>query len=117
MSILVRDMKMPNRCFECIFLTTYPNFFCLAGKRDLCAEHSINISRPDWCPLIEVKSPHGDLIDRDETIKAIGGRPHVGIGINDDDDEFDSGMSCQWWHDTGTIKDMPAIIKAKGSDT
>ena len=62
MSILIRDMTMPNRCFECIFLATVPNFFCLAGKRDLCAEHGINISRPDWCPLIELP-PHGRLID------------------------------------------------------
>ena len=63
MSILIQGMAMPNRCFECIFLTTVPNFFCLAGKRDLCAEHGINISRPNWCPLIEVKTPHGRLID------------------------------------------------------
>ena len=65
MSILIRDMTMPNRCFECIFLATVPNFFCLAGKRDLCAEHGINISRPDWCPLIELP-PHGRLGDLDK---------------------------------------------------
>ena len=63
MSILIKGMEMPNRCFECIFLTTVPNFFCLAGKRDLCAEHGINISRPDWCPLVEIPTPHGRLID------------------------------------------------------
>ena len=63
MSVLIKGMKMPNRCFECIFLTTAPSFFCLAGKMDLCAEHGINISRPDCCPLIEVQSPHGRLID------------------------------------------------------
>ena len=65
MSILIRGMEMPKRCFECIFLTTVPNFFCLAGKRDLCAEHGINISRPDWCPLIELP-PHGRLGDLDK---------------------------------------------------
>ncbi len=67
MSILIKGMEMPKRCFECIFLTTVPNFFCLAGKRDLCAEHGINISRPDWCPLIEVP-PHGRLVDIDKMI-------------------------------------------------
>ena len=66
MSVLIRGMEMPNRCFECIFLTTVPNFFCLAGKRDLCAEHGINISRPDWCPLVEIPTPHGRLIDADK---------------------------------------------------
>ena len=63
MSVLIKGMEMPKRCFGCIFLTTVPNFFCLAGKRDLCAEHGINISRPDWCPLVEVKTQHGRLID------------------------------------------------------
>jgi len=71
MSVFVKGMEMPNRCFECIFLTTAPNFFCLAGKRDLCAEHGINISRPDWCPLVDVKTPHGRLIDADELMKDI----------------------------------------------
>ena len=66
MSILIQGMAMPNRCFECIFLTTVPNFFCLAGKRDLCAEHGINISNPDWCPLVEIPTPHGRLIDADK---------------------------------------------------
>lgn len=66
MSILIKGMEMPNRCFECIFLTTVPSFFCLAGKRDLCAEHGINISRPDWCPLIEIPTPHGRLGDLDK---------------------------------------------------
>ena len=64
MSILIKGIDMPKRCFECIFLTTVSNFFCLAGKRDLCAEHGINISRPDWCPLIDLP-PHGRLIDAD----------------------------------------------------
>ena len=66
--ILIKGRKMPNRCFECIFLTTVPNFFCLAGKRDLCAEHGINISRPDWCPLVEVPTPHGRLVDLDKMV-------------------------------------------------
>ena len=68
MSILIRGMEMPKRCFECIFLTTVPNFFCLAGKRDLCAEHGINTSRPDGCPLVELPEKHGDLVDRDELL-------------------------------------------------
>jgi len=26
--------------------------------------------RPDWCPLVEVKEFHSDLIEREEAIKA-----------------------------------------------
>ena len=25
--------------------------------------------RPDWCPIVEVKEPHGRLIDADKTIR------------------------------------------------
>ena len=37
-------------------------------NKDLRREHGINISRPDWCPLVEVKTPHGDLVDRSELL-------------------------------------------------
>lgn len=109
MSILIKKMEMPKGCWACPFAVG-KHYECLFTKK------SYNwglTTRPSDCPLVEVPTPHGDLIDRNETIKAIGGRPHVGIGINDDDDEFDSGMSCQWGHDTGAIKDMPAIIEAE----
>jgi hypothetical protein len=36
------------------------------------------MTRPDWCPLVEVKEPHGRLIDADrataESIKGTGKR-------------------------------------------
>lgn len=117
MSILVRGMDLPTSCGNCHLRKSNKNrVWCSVVGKYICFETEF-FGRLNDCPLIEVESPHGDLIDRNETIKAIGGRPHVGIGINDDDDEFESGMSCQWGHDTGTIKDMPAIIKAEGSDT
>ena len=100
MSILIRDMTMPNRCFECIFLTTVPNFFCLAGKRDLCAEHGINISRPDWCPLIDIPTPHGRLGDLDELKTAFP--------------ICDNSMDIKIASVRATINHAPTIIEAEG---
>ena len=121
MSVLIKGMEMPKGCFFCpMRIKIDPDTIrCLATGNDFEETLAGTIERRNNgnCPLIEIPTPHGDLIDRDEVIKAIGRRPHVGIGINDDDDEFDSGMSCQWGHDTGTIKDMPAIIEAEGRDT
>ena len=114
MSILIKklfgkDMPMPQEGYIDVRLHFW------RGKFE-CATMQTGES-PFYATFdVEEVPPHGDLIDRDETVKAIGGRPHVGIGINDDDDEFESGMSCQWGRDTGTIKDMPAIIKAEGSE-
>ena len=96
--VLIKGMVMPNRCFECIFLTTVPNFFCLAGKRDLCVEHGINISRPDWCPLVEV-SPHSDLIDRDALITEVMDR------------DLDHLQRDDWKEIIQIVEDAPAIIE------
>lgn len=104
MSVLIMGMGMPNRCFECIFLTTVPNFFCLAGKRDLCAEHGINISRPDWCPLIEVQSPHGDLVDRDALMTEVM------------DSDLDHLQRDDWKEVIQIVADAPTIIEAEGGE-
>lgn len=104
MSILIRDMTMPNRCFECIFLTTVPNFFCLAGKRDLCAEHGININRPDWCPLVEIPTPHGRLVD----IKSVEDRKFTTV-----DNEYE-----RWWNGAldSVVDNAPTVIEAEGNE-
>lgn len=62
-SIIIKGMEMPKRCFECPCLgEMFGYFVCLITTKDLRAEHGINISRPEWCPLIELP-PHGRLID------------------------------------------------------
>ena len=101
MSILIRGMEKPKRCFECIFLTTVPNFFCLAGKRDLCAEHGINISRPDCCPLVEIPTPHGRLID----IKSVEYGKFTTVG-----NEYQ-----RWWNGAleSVIDNAPTVIEVE----
>lgn len=64
MSIIVRNMEMPKRCFDCPCCWAVGHFECLLAKKDLRKEHGINIIRPNWCPLVEIP-PHGRLIDAD----------------------------------------------------
>lgn len=74
-SVLVRGMDMPKICNECDFCTY------VEKDRDVWCTSTIRIikrgitrpeyeyqdlPRPDWCPLVEVKTPHDYLIDRDE---------------------------------------------------
>jgi hypothetical protein len=103
MSVLIKGMEMPNRCFKCIFLTTAPSFFCLAGKKDLCAEHGINISRPDWCPLIELP-PHGRLGDLDKLMTEFM------------DSDLDHLQRDDWKEVIQIVADAPTIIEAEGSE-
>ena len=60
MSILIK-IEMPKGCWACPFAVS-KHYECLFTKK------SYNwglTTRPSDCPLIEVKSPHGRLIDAD----------------------------------------------------
>lgn len=60
MSILIKGMEMPKNCDKCGFQSA--SRFCNAMSYNFC-ERTDDIGRPDWCPLIEVHTPHGRLID------------------------------------------------------
>lgn len=82
MSVLIKGMQMPKNCKECPFL--YDGNACYAmnlpisqflplvcnGSTD---EYPLNEfpyceKRVDWCPLVEVPTPHGSLIDADALV-------------------------------------------------
>lgn len=69
MSYIV-PQKMPLRCFECghISSSTMDGYSCKIARKSLTSEHGINIRRPDWCPLVEIPTPHGRLVDIDKMI-------------------------------------------------
>ena len=54
MSVLIRGMEMPERCGMC---------FLRVGD---CKQRIYMEQRPKACPLIEIPTPHGRLIDADE---------------------------------------------------
>ena len=69
MSVLNKGMKMPENCIKC------PMQFggmCYVMPAEVdesrvasTVEEALKQGKPDWCPLIEISEPHGDLIDRD----------------------------------------------------
>ena len=64
MSVLIKDMEMPQKCGQCkLFHAEHPTH-CMAveGHRTVGAPYGM--PRPDWCPLVEVEA-HGRLIDVD----------------------------------------------------
>lgn len=63
MSVLVKGMKMPENCKECMSSDLRTTIKCTewteisAGRRE---------NERAWsCPLVELPEKHGDLIDRD----------------------------------------------------
>ena len=57
MSVLIRGMEMPNNCSECkLFCTENFQAWCqLTDRDDILLD-----DRPEWCPLVEIKAPHGE---------------------------------------------------------
>ena len=78
MSVIVKGMEMPESCDKCRFCVN--GFTDEAPVYECGAQSYDNVSvlvesggkpfdfRPDWCPLIEIPTPHGRLIDADKLL-------------------------------------------------
>ena len=66
MSLLIKGMEMPNNCQECVCIND-EYFYCQAVGRQPQDENVVS-RRPDWCPLADVPTPHGRLIDKDKLL-------------------------------------------------
>ena len=60
MSILIKGMEMPKNCEKCNLCDVV---YCNSYR--FCSLDFYRETRAPDCPLIEVPTPHGDLIDRD----------------------------------------------------
>ena len=87
MNVLIRGMQMPKGCIYenyngqteyCPMLNHDDVPFCQFIEDE--PESAIGIDeRPVYCPLIEIKTPHGRLIDADKLIRDIN-KYHVSDG-------------------------------------
>ena len=109
MSILIKGMEMPlhterdgekDTVFQCAIVVHQDNTAELVIRRDP-ANPFANCNEPhiDKCPLVEIPTPHGRLIDADEIEKCV-----------------------HEWYDVGeyvfadTIRDADTIIEAEVSE-
>lgn len=79
MSVLIKDMDVPERCAECRFLEgTTMDGLCHAARKWFDDEYwnwyyfeedDIDDSKPLNCPLVEIP-PHGRLIDENDVLKS-----------------------------------------------
>lgn len=103
-SVLIRGISMPQKCGQCkLFHAEHP-MYCIAveGHRTVGAPYGT--PRPDWCPLIEIPTPHGRLIDGDAYIKMM-------------EEKCDHESSLDEWVlkvCRGGVSIMPTVIEAEG---
>ena len=71
MSILIKDMKMPENCRDCLLCAGQANMdygVCVWCRADGKARDAY--TRQD-CPLVEVPTPHGRLIDESKVLDIV----------------------------------------------
>ena len=123
MSVLIKGMELPKDCPYCkmAYYNASDEFTGCAVVPDKRyamhndAVYAKSTQRPDWCPLVEIPEPHGDLIDRDAF------RADFSMGENCDKcgvvlkrceyDRIYTKMDfCGW------LDDAPTVIKAEGGE-
>ena len=98
--------EIPNRCGRCPCFHAEHPMYCQAVKADknkrIYAPYGEG--RPDWCPLIEIPTPHGRLID----IKSVEYGKFTTVG-----NEYQ-----RWWNGAleSVIDNAPTVIEAEGSE-
>lgn len=91
MSYIVHGVEIPRNCGGC-------------DRKRVCAERIYLLRRPDSCPLEEIKTPHGRLIDA-ETKITIGIKGGLKVTTVD-------RLINEY-----AVKNVPTIIRAEGSET
>jgi hypothetical protein len=96
MSVLIKGMEMPESCENCWF--NFNLFFSRCGLTHNKLKYIGD--KNDDCPLVEIPSKHGDLIDRQELLRLL------------DDSDF-SYNSEAFTVVTEVLESSPTIIEAE----
>lgn len=111
MSVLVKGMKIPTICPKCIFADD-ENSFCRVANKYYCWD-----GKPKWCPLVEVPTPHGRLIDADELQKkfdlAQKSLEQHGQEFSDAFMSTSQEISTEWWAVEQKLEDAKTVIESE----
>ena len=108
-SVIVKGMEMPKNCAYCP-LSEYRNSSILdckqigtVGTASRDTHNVLNRRHPN-CPLIEIPTPHGRLVD----IKSVEDRKFTTV-----DNEYE-----RWWNGAldSVVDNAPTVIEAEGGE-
>ena len=109
MSVFIPGMEMPKDCDHC---DLYSDCWCFALGPDWRKAYNRPFAgkRLDDCPLVEVKTPHGRLIDADAFEDAF-----IRYYLNQERQDHLMFAAVEIkQHLADMIADFPTIIEAKG---
>ena len=115
MTILIKGMKMPENCYQCRFYNS-PCAQCrIIGRTYMNMSNQPSI-RPEWCPVVEVPTPHGRLIDADELKERIAATYYSQEEKDQaprDDIPWMNGCNTKVKEVCGMTDDAPTVIEAE----
>lgn len=110
MSVLIKGMKMPEKCGLCDLFHAESPMHCTVVKGYKTVGAPYGMPRPEWCPLVEVPEKHGRLIDADALIKFVEDR----YEITWESDCYEGGIKDACSDILEKIDTMPTVIEAEG---
>lgn len=110
MSVLIKGMDMPKSCRECPCSSwegsaEKPRSFCHATK-----DHNETTNGREACPLVEVPTPHGRLIDADAHVANI---KEWYCGKCNDNYQGVRCRACEAGDFMDYIEDAPTVIEGE----
>lgn len=126
MSVLIKGMSLPDNCYECPCLRHDSIDGINAYQCNLTLNTYDDNTQKMWtardedCPLVEVHTPHGRLIDADELLKEMNLAIAMMSGMMKTMDAEDDGelqMELKAYRDIRDgIKGEPVVIEAEGGE-
>ena len=112
MSVIIKGMKMPDRCLDCPFMISRDNDDCILQSG---VANELAVTWDDLksgCPLVEIPEKHGRLIDADEKRLRITLK-----GIREGECQIYKGGSWGFAAKAETaIDDAPTVFEAEGQE-
>lgn len=107
MSVIVKGMKMPENCWECVETDLNIAISVFGGMCPFCekirTDHDMQTGRHPECPLGALPDKHGRLGDLDALIHELNNSHYPGAPY------VDAGISIA----IGKICDAPTIVEAE----
>ena len=111
MSLIIKGMDMPYCCVVCPFKEMYNDgLLCKATKPHQYIPKFLH-KRNEKCPLTELSTPHGRLIDADAHIKLLK-ENHCGERCRRNHNCFSCGIDMY----IRIVENEPTVIKAEGGN-
>ena len=117
MSVLIKGMEMPECCGKCWAINVYGDYpICLITGETRGYNFRIRERRMDKCPLVEVPTPHGRLIDAD-ALKEVIAATYFSQDEKDkapmDDIPWMNGCNTKVKEVCWMIDDAPTVMEAE----